>query len=575
MTTVKVGEFDFDETSGSLGKDGVEAVRLSSRATEVLKVLIASGGTVISRRHLHETVWSGRVVTDVQVSKAISELRSGFQDEADDPAYIETLPRRGYRLLQPVISAKRGLSRNDKQKITIKKIEVLGEFLEPLASIIRQDLIHEVSKTPLQVVSSTLGSPYFEITGSLRRIRGGLQLSLQVITSADGHVLWSKQLEESSTLDRFSGAEYFAHMTRRIVDFALTMERQRTTKVAGHECMMAQIEFEELSQGSGGNWGAMKRHLLAALEADPEFTSPLFLLVLYYKNRYGDISYEEAVGPAHEYAQKLLASQPNATFTLGTINSQLDLDYTAAIANIDHDRQNNATRITLGEYESEIGLILCSQGKVEEAIVHLETATSLDKGSNRRSAILQLAEAHFVLGHYTDMQQCLDELVGQPENFRVLANKTYANYYLSCPDEAEESLDRIWAMYGSKYPYSLCGLLALLGKIDTAVGILEEAEERFSNDIFVASSSCFWCCFHLNRIDEAMVWLHRAIENREINLFPHLHRSKLLAGIRDDPRFVDAMRYLKDLESIGTRTKSVAYPKARLVTRMRQDGAAK
>ncbi len=102
--TIKLNDFVFDTGTGNLTKDS-QTIRLSPRAAKVLIFLTENPASVVSREQLHESVWPGRVVTDVQISKAINELRAALQDRSEPRQYIETLPKRGYQLICDVKEA--------------------------------------------------------------------------------------------------------------------------------------------------------------------------------------------------------------------------------------------------------------------------------------------------------------------------------------------------------------------------------------------------------------------------------------------------------------------------------------
>lgn len=69
---------------------------------EVLECLARHAGEVVSRETLHENVWPDAIVTDQAVTNCISELRHYLGDERSNPRFIQTVPKRGYRLVCPV-----------------------------------------------------------------------------------------------------------------------------------------------------------------------------------------------------------------------------------------------------------------------------------------------------------------------------------------------------------------------------------------------------------------------------------------------------------------------------------------
>ena len=69
---------------------------------QVLEVLAERPGEVIAREDLVARVWSGVFVTDDVLHRAIRELRRAFGDDTSEPRYIETIRKRGYRLIAPV-----------------------------------------------------------------------------------------------------------------------------------------------------------------------------------------------------------------------------------------------------------------------------------------------------------------------------------------------------------------------------------------------------------------------------------------------------------------------------------------
>jgi DNA-binding winged helix-turn-helix (wHTH) protein/predicted ATPase len=77
--------------------------KLTPKTTQLLVTLAQRTGELVSKGELFRTVWKGRVVSDAALTSCIQELRDALQDEARQPRYIETLHRRGYRLLVPLV----------------------------------------------------------------------------------------------------------------------------------------------------------------------------------------------------------------------------------------------------------------------------------------------------------------------------------------------------------------------------------------------------------------------------------------------------------------------------------------
>src|SRR6185436_18301215 len=65
-----------------------------------------NAGQVVSKESLLQTIWGDRFVTDEVITTCIFELRKALGDDARNPRFIQTIPKRGYRLIAPVVFAK-------------------------------------------------------------------------------------------------------------------------------------------------------------------------------------------------------------------------------------------------------------------------------------------------------------------------------------------------------------------------------------------------------------------------------------------------------------------------------------
>lgn len=97
----RIGEWSVEPALDALRR-GAETVRLEPKAMELLLVLASRQGQVVSREELLSTVWPGVVVGDEALSQVVTKLRKALGDDARVPTYIETISKRGYRLIARV-----------------------------------------------------------------------------------------------------------------------------------------------------------------------------------------------------------------------------------------------------------------------------------------------------------------------------------------------------------------------------------------------------------------------------------------------------------------------------------------
>jgi DNA-binding winged helix-turn-helix (wHTH) protein len=100
---VRFADFEFDCHSGDLRRDGT-SLKLQPQPAKVLAVLVRRAGQVITRQELAEQVWGSETFVDFEqgLNYAIRQIRSALEDDADQPRFLETLPKRGYRFIAQV-----------------------------------------------------------------------------------------------------------------------------------------------------------------------------------------------------------------------------------------------------------------------------------------------------------------------------------------------------------------------------------------------------------------------------------------------------------------------------------------
>lgn len=100
---VRVGEWLVTPSINQISRNGRQ-LTLEPRLIDLLVFFAQHSGEVLSRDELIDNVWKRSIVTNHVVTQSISELRKSLKDnDEDSPVYIATVPKRGYKLMVPVI----------------------------------------------------------------------------------------------------------------------------------------------------------------------------------------------------------------------------------------------------------------------------------------------------------------------------------------------------------------------------------------------------------------------------------------------------------------------------------------
>ena len=100
----RFGIFELDASTGELRKDGKSRPRLQGQPLEVLLHLLDRPGEVVTREELRMRLWPADTFVDYDhsLNTAVNKLREALSDSADNPRFIQTIPRRGYRFIASV-----------------------------------------------------------------------------------------------------------------------------------------------------------------------------------------------------------------------------------------------------------------------------------------------------------------------------------------------------------------------------------------------------------------------------------------------------------------------------------------
>src|SRR5262245_31220010 len=133
---ISFGPFRLDLANECLWQ-GTRAISLRPKPFAVLKLLVENSGQLVTKQQVLDAVWPGTFVSDAVLKDSIRQLREAFGDDAESPAYIETVHRRGYRFIAK-------LSRDGSREETQRRVPVLSHASRKLGLLGRQSELQKM-----------------------------------------------------------------------------------------------------------------------------------------------------------------------------------------------------------------------------------------------------------------------------------------------------------------------------------------------------------------------------------------------------------------------------------------------
>ncbi len=120
---MRFGTFEVDLAAGELRKNGVR-IRLQEQPFQVLAALLQNAGRIVTRDELRERIWSADTFVDFDhsLNTAVNKIRESLGDSPSSPRFVETLARRGYRFIAPVVA---GDSASEQERMSEAALDVV------------------------------------------------------------------------------------------------------------------------------------------------------------------------------------------------------------------------------------------------------------------------------------------------------------------------------------------------------------------------------------------------------------------------------------------------------------------
>jgi adenylate cyclase len=500
---------------------GELTVSVEPKVLNVLICLAGHPGEVLSKEEIMRSVWRDTFVSDEVLTYSISELRKAFGDDARNPHIIQTIPRRGYRLIAPV-SGGAPAAKNEPSVAVLAFSDMSpekdqGYFCDGIAEEITNRLallkgLRVASRTSafafknkpedVRVIGRTLGVSAV-LEGSVRKAGNQLRINAQLINASDGCHLWSVRFDRAIQ-DIFVIQDEIAQKVVHALAVELTEAEKNTLERAPTRSVEA---FDLYLRGREYFYKSKRKSLQCALEMftraagkDPTYARAwagmadcYCFLYMYFDKEQMDL---ELAGQMSRTALEVDPGLAEAHVACGHAES-LSKNYEKAELEF-----KEAIQLNPGLFEAYYfyGRLCYIQGRLEEAARLYEQAESVSPDDCQAPALLAFTcrsmgepeRANAAYHRTLDKVERTLEL--SPDDSRAIYLGAAALLELGQRDKGLEWARRSYALDADD-PYIVYGIACFfsrLGKTEEALGYFEQAVRAgFSHAEWAANDSDF------------------------------------------------------------------------------------
>ncbi len=573
----RFGSFEADLEAGELFKNGIR-IGLREQSFQVLASLLERPGQVITREELRQRLWHDDVFVDFDKSlnTAVARLREALGDPADHPRFIETLPKRGYRLIASVLAPPTHVREPKTNRIKLAVLPFVNlsgdaaeeyfsdamtdEIITALASVAPEQLAVIARTTAMHYKGShkgvarigrELGVDYI-LEGSVRRKDNNVSLNVQLIETNDQTHLFAKRYD-SELLDVFDVQNHLAQevaasvpvMSGAIGEIGRRAKRKPTENVMAYNAYMQGRYY--IHQWIPASIAKSKQCFQEAIARDPEFALAYSSLA----ELYGWMGWLGLVNPKDAFPAGVWAALraieidntlAQAHAMLGLFRKEHDCDWQEV-------QRRTAQALQLDPASPEIrfwraGAYLLPLGKIEDAVVEIQHALEVDP----LSVFLRCW-----LGLMFDFGRQYDQGLNEVKLALDLDSSSYIPHFVlghlyrdKCMFVESIAAHRIAVERSGGVPLMLGWLglpLALGGHTAEARSVLEHLY-GIASHAYVPPTSFAWIHLGLGQLNDAFKWMDKAIDAHDPMMTP-IRTYAFLDPIRTDPRFAALLRKMR------------------------------
>ena len=588
------GPFRLDATEQQLRR-GDHVLPLTAKAFDVLHLLVRNAGRTVTKEEFMSEVWAGTVVEEANLTDNISTLRQALEDDAREPKYIQTVPKRGYRFVAGVHTATSSrrwpwiaaaavavviivaiLSARMLLRRAVPKSQARSLAVLPFKPLVAGDrdaamelgmtdaLIAKLSRIrEIEVRPTTAVMPYVEGSADLREIAAKLdveavldgklqksgdrmRVSVQLVRAEDGATLWADRFDERFT-DIFALQDAISERVAAALAVRLTagdrdlLARQPTSNVEAYQLYLNGFHHWRSFRTDG--LLASINYFNAALKLDPQFAPAWAGLARSYSvlGIQGPLAARDAFPKAQEAVNRALELDPDLP-DAHVVKTAVKICYERDWEGV---RREIETILRLdpgnGEAHGFRGYYLKAMGRPEEAVAELDRALAVSPEWTIAKNDAALARLH-ARRYDETIRRAQQELALDPNQLTILR-------VLGLAYAAKGDHERALAIYERlrKVTTVPCRVLSAMawsyaktGRRGEALALIEETKKDSSP----------WMPFEVAKIyaglgdrDQAFAWLERARVDGMAMLWEVRVRYEF-DDLRDDPRYAELLRAL-------------------------------
>ena len=560
------GAFALDVRERELFR-GDERVRLSDQPFDVLRVLLQHAGSLVTREDLRRELWRDGTFVDFEhgLNAAVKRLRAAIGDSADDPTFIETLPRRGYRFIAHVeplgaqASRPRAASR---LRLAVLPFAALGHdqttsFSEGLSEELTTTLGRVFGHRVGILASSSVAraarehphsmreigralSADFILNGAVRQDGDRVRVTARLIDARADTQLWAGAYERSLSdwfaVQRDVASEIARSLAVELIPRQTSICSPITRDTAAHHAYLKGRYYWNLP-GPTGLQAAIDFYE-EAIAADPRFSAALSSLARCWVSMadYYLVPPKWALENARDAARRAIAidaMDAEAHVALGDVYRSLEWNWAAAereyrLAGASNPSHEAAYRLS--------GLLLAAGGRYEEARELVQRAWELDPLCLVVNTTA--AWAHYLSGDFdAAIERCLHVIDMNDEFMPAHCVRSAALVQLGKIDDAVAVLDAVpEERHDSLSTAWLSHALAKAGQTSRAKALVTGLQAAQATSTCVSSYHLAVAHTGLGDHESAFESLERAREERDPAL-TFVASEPRLAPLRADGRF--------------------------------------